>query len=138
MAVGGTRTAKSLHERALQRVFRTPTTFFDINPMGRIINRFSRDQDTIDNTLVDTSRLFTLTFATSLATFALVAYVTTGYFLVGLVPMMIVYYYCQHMYRCSSRELKRLDSITRSPIYAHFFESLVGYATIRAYGEQKR
>ncbi|KAJ3263663.1 Multidrug resistance-associated protein 1, partial [Blyttiomyces sp. JEL0837] len=51
---------------------------------------------------------------------------------------MIVYYYTQDIYRRAARELKRLDALTRSPLYAHVTESMAGVATIRAYREQKR
>ncbi|KAJ3278722.1 Multidrug resistance-associated protein 1, partial [Blyttiomyces sp. JEL0837] len=138
VAVGGTKAAKNLHQQALNRVVNTPTSFFDTTPLGRILNRFSRDQDIIDNTLPDAVRLFCITFATTLATFGLVIYATKGWFLLGLCPLMIVYYFTQDVYRRTVRELKRLDALTRSPLYAHVTESMAGVATIRAYGKQKR
>jgi ABC-type multidrug transport system fused ATPase/permease subunit len=55
-----------------------------------------------------------------------------------LIPLLVIYYVYQLHYRTSARELKRLDSTTRSPIFAHFSETLSGLSTIRAYGEEKR
>ncbi|KAJ3410257.1 Multidrug resistance-associated protein 1 [Chytridiales sp. JEL 0842] len=138
VAIAATKAAKNLQEHALRRIVRTPIRFFDTNPMGRIINRFSRDQDIVDNTLPNVIRMFSLTFGTAFGTFCLVAYATTGWIFVGLLPMLTVYYFVQDIYRSSARELKRLDALTRSPLYAHITESMAGVATIRAYGEQHR
>jgi ATP-binding cassette subfamily C (CFTR/MRP) protein 1 len=62
----------------------------------------------------------------------------TPVFIALIVPLSGVYYWVQRYYLRTSRELKRLDSVSRSPIYAHFQESLGGITTIRAYGQQAR
>lgn len=93
--------------------------------------------DNIDNTLPDAFRMFATTFAVTLSTFALIIY-ATPFFAVPLVPLGVIYYFIQDIYRASSRELKRLDAISRSPLYAHFGESLSGLTTIRAYRVQDR
>jgi len=111
--------------------------FFDTTPLGRIINRFSKDQDAIDNTLSDAFRMFLSTAGTTIATFVLILY-ATPIFGIPLVPLLIIYYFVQLLYRNTSRELKRLDSISRSPLYAHFGETMTGLPTIRAYREQYR
>ncbi|KAJ3115025.1 hypothetical protein HK100_001489 [Physocladia obscura] len=138
IALAGTTAAKTLHREALQRIAHTPSSFFDTNPLGRVLNRFSRDQDVIDNTLPDAVRLFFISFGMAVSTFCLVAYATSGWFLIVLVPLMCAYYYVQALYRNSARELKRLDSLTRSPLYSHITESMTGVNTIKAYGEQNR
>ncbi|KAI8612387.1 P-loop containing nucleoside triphosphate hydrolase protein, partial [Chytriomyces sp. MP71] len=138
IAFGGIRAAKSLHEQAITRVAHAPVLFYDTNPLGRVLNRFSRDQDSIDNTLPDGMRLFLITLGSAISTFVLVAYVTTGWLLVALVPLMTLYYYFQGIYRANARELKRLDALTRSVLYAHISESITGVSTIRAYREQYR
>ncbi|KAJ3135967.1 hypothetical protein HK100_002155 [Physocladia obscura] len=138
IAVGGTRAASNLHKQALNRIIHAPIRFFDTNPLGRVLNRFSKDQDVIDNTLIDGIRLFLITFGTAISTFILVAYVSNGWFLILLAVLMGVYYYFQAIYRANARELKRLDAVTRSPLYAHISESMTGVATIRAYREQDR
>ncbi|KAI9335777.1 P-loop containing nucleoside triphosphate hydrolase protein [Obelidium mucronatum] len=138
VAVGGTVAAKSLHQDALGRIIHTPSSFFDTNPLGRVLNRFSRDQDVIDNTLPDAVRMFFISFGMAVSTFCLVTYATSGWFLLALVPLMAAYYYVQAMYRATARELKRLDALTRSPLYSHINESMTGVNTIRAYREQTR
>ena len=63
---------------------------------------------------------------------------STPAFIVLIVPLSGVYYWVQRYYLRTSRELKRLDSVSRSPIYAHFQETLGGITTIRAYRQQHR
>jgi len=64
----------------------------------------------------------------------LVIFVTRGVFLAAFLPGTYLYYFLQDIYRSTSRELKRLDSISRSPLYAHITESIIGMATIKSYG----
>ncbi|KAL2915615.1 hypothetical protein HK105_204800 [Polyrhizophydium stewartii] len=137
LAVQGTRAGRVLHEAALSNVFRAPVGFFDTTPLGRIINRFSKDQDGIDTALIEAFRMFLETLSLSLASFALIIY-ATPMFVIPFVPVLVIYYLVQMVYRRSSRELKRLDSITRSPLFAHIGETLNGTATVRAYREQDR
>jgi ATP-binding cassette subfamily C (CFTR/MRP) protein 1 len=111
---------------------RAPVSFYDVTPMGRVINRFSKDQDAIDNTLSESLRMFLMTLSASVGTLALVIY-ATPLFAVAIVPLLIVYYGIQQIYRRTSRELKRIDSVSRSPLYAHYGESMNGISTIRAY-----
>ncbi|KAF9357787.1 hypothetical protein BGX34_009218 [Mortierella sp. NVP85] len=136
-SLAGARAAKVLHHKALMNIFRVPSSFFDTTPLGRIINRFSKDVDACDNQLSESYRMFTGTAAIVLSTFILIS-VIFPYFLIPLVPMLAFYYFAAVYYRASSRELKRLDSILRSSLYAHFSETLSGLATIRAYREQDR
>ncbi|KAF9430894.1 hypothetical protein BGZ76_000670 [Entomortierella beljakovae] len=136
-SLAGARSAKVLHQKALKNIFRAPTSFFDTTPLGRIINRFSKDVDACDNLLSESYRMFTGTASMVISTFILIA-VIFPYFLIPLAPMLVFYYYAAVYYRSSSREIKRIDSILRSSLYAHFAETLSGLATIRAYREQDR
>src|SRR4051794_24168145 len=62
----------------------------------------------------------------------------TPAFVALIIPLTLLYLYIQRYYLNTSRELKRLDSVSRSPIFAHFQESLGGLSTIRAYEQQDR
>ncbi|KAJ3320400.1 hypothetical protein HDV06_005323 [Boothiomyces sp. JEL0866] len=137
MAFAGVRAAKLLHKNALDRVMLAPISFFDSTPLGRIINRFSKDQDSIDNGLMDSFRIFMTTFSGAIITFVTIIY-ATPLFVLPLLPVLVVYYFVQKIYRATSRELKRLDSLTRSPLYAFLGETLNGLPTIRAFGVQDR
>ncbi|KAI8612944.1 P-loop containing nucleoside triphosphate hydrolase protein [Chytriomyces sp. MP71] len=137
-AVGGIQASKSLHKRVFERLMQCPVGFYDQTPLGRIINRLSRDVDVVDNTLYDALRLLFYSFLQVISAFSLVSYITNGVFLAVLVPLMGLYVTIQIIYRRSSRELKRIESLSRSPLYAHISECLAGLATIRAYADQDR
>ncbi|CAG8496995.1 12244_t:CDS:2 [Dentiscutata heterogama] len=133
----GVGSAKKLHNNAIKRVLRAPTSFFDTTPLGRIINRFSKDVDTCDSLLSESYRMFLMTFSSVIGTFVLIVIVFV-WFLIPLVPLLVLYYFAALYYRSTNRELKRLDSVLRSSLYAHFSETLTGLPTIRAYREQTR
>ncbi|KAK5002395.1 ATP-binding cassette glutathione S-conjugate transporter ycf1, partial [Cryomyces antarcticus] len=86
------------------------------------------------------ARTFNMLFVnTARAAFTLVVISTsTPAFIALILPLGAIYLYIQRYYLRTSRELKRLDSTSRSPVYAHFQESLSGISTIRAYRQQKR
>ncbi|KAK2768155.1 hypothetical protein FQN54_000007 [Arachnomyces sp. PD_36] len=129
--------SRKLHERMAFAIFRSPMSFFETTPSGRILNRFSSDIYRVDEVL---SRTFNMLFVNSArAIFTMVVIcVSTPAFLILIVPLGAVYFGYQKYYLRTSRELKRLDSVSRSPIYAHFQESLGGISTIRAYRQQQR
>lgn len=128
--------SNTLHKNAVRSVFRAPVSFFDTTPLGRIINRFSKDIDSTDFQLSDSFRMFLSTASTIISIFIFIC-VIFPFFLLPLIPLLGIFYFFQLYYRSTSRELKRLDSITRSPLFAHFSESLTGLATIRAYRAQE-
>ncbi|KAF9356142.1 hypothetical protein BGX34_010083 [Mortierella sp. NVP85] len=133
----GIRSARVLHENMLKSVLRSPMMFFDTTPMGRILNRFSKDQSTIDEVL---PRSFSGYFRTLFQVISVLFVVTisTPSFIIVIIPFGLVYLWLQRYYLATSREIRRLDSVSRSPVFAHFQETLGGISTIRAYRQQKR
>lgn len=129
--------SRKLHERMAYAVFRSPMSFFETNPLGRILNRFSSDVYRVDEVLARTFNMLFVNTARSAYTLGLVV-ASTPLFALLIVPIGAIYVWIQRYYLRTSRELKRLDSISKSPIYAHFQESLGGLTTIRAYGQQAR
>lgn len=129
--------SQRLHRAAIERVMRAPMSFFETTPLGRIMNRFSKDIDTIDNVLGDSARMLTMTASNIAGAIILIA-ILLPWFLIPVFVIFIFYGYFATFYRASARELKRLDAILRSSLYAHFSESLSGLSTIRAYGEGER
>ncbi|KAK9461507.1 P-loop containing nucleoside triphosphate hydrolase protein [Lipomyces oligophaga] len=126
------RAARILHNRMAESVIRSPMSFFDTTPIGRIINRFTTDVYRIDEVL---TRVFSMFFNNTIrvAFTLIVISSTTPAFIILILPLTLLYLYYQRFYLYTSRELKRLDSVSRSPIYAHFQESLSGLSTIRAF-----
>uniref|UniRef100_A0A8R7P5V4 ABC-type xenobiotic transporter n=1 Tax=Triticum urartu TaxID=4572 RepID=A0A8R7P5V4_TRIUA len=126
------RAAKRLHDYMLRSILRAPMVFFHTNPLGRIINRFSKDLGDIDRNLAVFVNLFMAQISQLLSTFVLIGVVGTMS-LWAIMPLLILFYAAYLYYQTTSREVKRMDSITRSPVYAQFSEALNGLSTIRAY-----
>ncbi|XP_023687022.1 ATP-binding cassette sub-family C member 3 isoform X2 [Paramormyrops kingsleyae] len=131
--LGGIGAARNLHSALLENKFHTPQSFFDTTPLGRIINRFSKDIYVIDEVLPSTVLMFLGTFFASLST-VIVIVSSTPIFAVVIVPLALIYFFVQRFYVATSRQLKRLESVSRSPIYSHFSETITGTSVIRAFG----
>lgn len=129
--------SRKMHERMATAIFRSPMSFFDTTPAGRILNRFSSDVYRLDEVLARTFNMLFVNLARSIFTLVVIS-VGTPAFIAFIVPLGAFYYWVQRYYLRTSRELKRLDSVSRSPIYAHFQESLGGISTIRAFRQQNR
>ncbi|AEO64822.1 uncharacterized protein THITE_2142625 [Thermothielavioides terrestris NRRL 8126] len=132
----GTRSSKSMLHRAVERILRAPVSFFDTTPLGRIMNRFSKDIDVMDKQLTESLRAAGTTVATLISIVVLII-VYYYYFAIALVPLLIVYVASAAYYRASALEIKRHESNLRSTVFAQFNEAVVGTTTIRAYGMQK-
>lgn len=130
---GALRANRTLYSELLHRVFRAPLRFFDTTPVGRILNRFSKDFETIDSEIPNNILHFVIQCIAIVSSI-----VTVGAVLpVFSIPMIIVtaiIIYLGSMFVSVSRELKRMDSVSRSPLFSHFTETIVGAATIRSFG----
>lgn len=127
--------SKKLHNKMLSSVLRAPLSFFDTTPIGRILSRFSRDVNVLDELLPQFFQQMLTTCLNLIASYVFIG-VVFPYFFAVAVPVTIFYFGLQRFFNRTSLELKRLDSISKSPIYAHFSETLGGLSTIRAYGKQ--
>ncbi|KAK7092224.1 multidrug resistance-associated protein 1-like [Littorina saxatilis] len=123
---------QKLHDSLIQRLFHAPMSFFDTTPLGRVVNRVSRDIEVVDSLLPLLFRDCMSTTALVIATL-LVILIQTPAFAAVLVPLMVIYCVIQRFYIPTSRQVKRIEAVTRSPIFSHFSESLSGVATIKAY-----
>ncbi|PWA03531.1 hypothetical protein BB558_000317 [Smittium angustum] len=131
------RAAKKTHSALFQNIMRLPMSFFDTTPLGRVLNRLSKDQETIDNSLPKSFDAWAQSMISVLAALVVIS-VNFWMFAIAVIPLIVIYYYLYDYYITSSRELKRLESTTRSPIYAQFQETLNGVSTIRSYNHTKR
>lgn len=100
-------------------------SFFDTTPSGRVINRMSKDIDMIDNVIPMSLRSFLTTFFNIFQVLAVIV-LATPFFLLVVIPLAAVYWLVQRFYIPTSRQLKRLESTSRSPVFSHFSESLQG------------
>ncbi|KAH7144404.1 ABC transporter type 1, transmembrane domain-containing protein [Dactylonectria estremocensis] len=128
---------RKLHESMIIAIFRSPVTFFKTTPAGRILNRFSSDIYLISQLL---PRQFNTLFINSAKALFCLAVISSGApaFILLVIPLVLLYDYMQQYYMGAKRELKRLDGVSRSPVFAHFQESLRGLTTIRTYLQQDR
>ncbi|XP_050979758.1 ATP-binding cassette sub-family C member 3 isoform X1 [Labeo rohita] len=125
--------AHSTHLHMLHAILRAPQAFFEATPSGRVLNRFSKDVDTIDSVIPDNIDIWMRTFWYTVNVL-IVCSALTPMFLIVIVPLMLFYWWVQRFYVATSRQLKRLESVSRSPIYSHFSETITGTSVIRAYG----
>ncbi|KAJ3847227.1 multidrug resistance-associated ABC transporter [Lentinula lateritia] len=128
----GIRSSLNLFATVLKKVLQSPVSFFDTTPIGRILSRLSKDQDTLDTELPLTMMQFLTTVSSIVGTIGLVFYIFP---FLGIIfaPMSILYWFLSLYYRRSSVEVKRLDSLARSNFYSSFSETLTGITTVRAY-----
>ncbi|GAA5903406.1 hypothetical protein JCM6882_006539 [Rhodosporidiobolus microsporus] len=131
------RSARYMHDSMFHAVMRSPMLFFETTPLGTILNRFSRDVYVIDEVLARVFGGFARTLASVFGMMAVIA-VSAPSFLLVLVPLLFIYKRVQTYYLATSRELKRLDATTKSPIFASFQETLGGVSTVRAYRQTER
>eukprot|EP00123_Amoebidium_parasiticum_P018837 comp24299_c0_seq1/m.45570 comp24299_c0_seq1/g.45570 ORF comp24299_c0_seq1/g.45570 comp24299_c0_seq1/m.45570 type:complete len:1564 (-) comp24299_c0_seq1:469-5160(-) len=137
VSYGGILASLDLHRRLLENLIRAPMRFFETTPVGRILNRFSKDMQSIDTTIMPLMGDLYYGIFTCLGSVIVIS-TTTPWFLVIVAPVTYLYYYVTTYYQTCARELKRFDSTTRSPIYTHFSESVDGAVTIRAYRDVDR
>ena len=129
----GMRAGISAHTSLLRGVLSAPLRFFEENPVGRILNRFSRDLETIEVYLPRTLLDCTHCALEVLVVCGILLFIDPRTIFV-LIPLLFAYYWIQTVIRPTGREAQRLEAIARSPIFAHYAESLNGVDTIRATG----
>lgn len=137
MAIVVLKTSRALHMKAAEQILHSPMTFFDTQPIGRILNRFAHDSDVLDNEIGQQARFVVTSLANVLGVFVLII-IFLPYFAIALAGLTVIFLSASSYYRSSARELKRLDSLGRSKVLSHFTETLTGVSTIVAYGEQEQ
>ncbi|KAF9112068.1 hypothetical protein BGX27_004016 [Mortierella sp. AM989] len=137
MVTAAVRASARLHERLLSKLLRLPMSFFDTTPLGRVVNRFSSDIFSVDE-LTPWNIISLFMCGTSVLGTIVVIATTTPVFLAIVPPLFIAYLLIQSVYMRTSRRLKRIDSVSKSPIYQHFSETLAGVTTIRALAANER
>jgi ABC-type multidrug transport system fused ATPase/permease subunit len=134
---GSLNASKSLHDRVLDSVLRSKFKFFDTTPLGQIMNRFSKDLQAVDQDVAPVSAGLLQCMFSIVSIVALISVITPMFLIAGAL-LTVVYIAVGAFYIHSSRDLKRVESTQRSPLYQQFGETLSGVTTIRAYGDERR
>ncbi|XP_014106731.1 PREDICTED: multidrug resistance-associated protein 4 isoform X2 [Pseudopodoces humilis] len=128
---------QNLHNKMFQSILKAPVLFFDRNPIGRILNRFSKDIGHLDDLLPLTFLDFVQTLLQIFGVVA-VAVAVIPWILIPLIPLFIIFIFLRRYFLDTSRDIKRLESTTRSPVFSHLSSSLQGLWTIRALKAEER
>ncbi|KAJ3010929.1 UNVERIFIED_CONTAM: hypothetical protein HDU68_001911 [Siphonaria sp. JEL0065] len=134
---GQLQAARSLHSAMLKRILRAPLRFFEVTPLGRVMNRFTKDMSSIDWEVGNSAASMTYFVVAFCFVIGTVASVIPA-FIFFLIPIGYIYVRIGLYYIRTSRSLKRVESTARSPIFSHFSETLNGVTTIRAFNELSR
>ncbi|XP_030838402.1 multidrug resistance-associated protein 5 [Strongylocentrotus purpuratus] len=124
--------SSTLHNNLFRAVIRSPVSFFDTTPIGRVLNRFSKDIDELDVMLpinMEMSLNYVLTIVASLITICIVF----PYSLCAVIPVIVVFFFIMFFYRKGVNDLKQLENMSRSPWFSHIGSTAMGLATIHAY-----
>lgn len=129
--------SRNLNLAAARRILKTPMSYLDVTPMGRILNRFTKDTDALDNEISQNIKMLLKFFSHILGSIILnIVYVP---WIGVLIPFFAVMYFCvANYYQASSREIKRLEAVQRSFMIGSLTETLFGQKTIKSYGEVSR
>ncbi|KAG5881559.1 hypothetical protein JTB14_033064 [Gonioctena quinquepunctata] len=111
--------------------YKAPMRFFDTNPSGRILNRFSKDMGAVDELLpraaLDAIQIF-LVMAGILA----MVFINVTWMVAPAIVLGILFYYFRVIYLSTSQDIKRLEGVTRAPVFSHLSATLHGLLTIRS------
>uniref|UniRef100_A0A669B445 ATP-binding cassette, sub-family C (CFTR/MRP), member 9 n=1 Tax=Oreochromis niloticus TaxID=8128 RepID=A0A669B445_ORENI len=133
----GLSAATNLHHNLLNKIIHAPIRFFDITPLGQILNRFSADTNIIDQHIPSTLESLTRSTLLCLSGIGVIASITP-IFLVALVPLAVAFYFIQKYFRVASKYVHNLDDSTQLPLLCHFSETAEGLTTIRAFRHEAR
>uniref|UniRef100_A0A914ZNB2 ABC transmembrane type-1 domain-containing protein n=2 Tax=Parascaris univalens TaxID=6257 RepID=A0A914ZNB2_PARUN len=129
--------ARLLHDMMFTAVVKAKVIFFDTNPIGRILNRFSKDVGTMDDQLSFAFFDFFTGTLNFLGIVAVTLLINPAVFIPTL-PLAFVFFFVRIFYLSSSRDVKRLEATTRSPLYSHISASMQGLTTVRAFSNESR
>ena len=125
----------NLHNLMLSAVVKAPVLFFDTNPVGRVLNRFSRDINIMEELLPEAFMMALQEVLYCLGAVILQS-VLIPWIILPAIPLMVIFALIGRYYLNPSRDLRRLEAVNRSPVLSHFRDSLEGLVTIRAYKKE--
>ena len=132
MAIFRLNAGKKLHNSMLSKIMKAPMSFFDTTPVGRILNRFSKDV-TVGDQQIGMTITSLLDSVLRFGGYMIFIVIQVPLSAAAIIPIVIIFYFLQKVYIRTSRQTNRLESISNSPIFSHFEETLNGTTSIRAY-----
>ncbi|XP_059903407.1 multidrug resistance-associated protein 1-like [Gadus macrocephalus] len=129
--------SRQLHRELLNNVLHSPMSFFETTPSGNLLNRFAKEIDGIDCMIPDGLRMM-LGYVFKLLEVCVIVMMATPFAAVFILPLAFLYAFVQSFYVATSCQLRRLEAVSRSPIYTHFNETVQGASVIRAFREERR
>ncbi|CAN3377209.1 oligomycin resistance ATP-dependent permease Yor1p [Diutina rugosa] len=127
--------AQYLNINAMRRILHAPMSYMDSTPVGRIMNRFTKDTDSLDNELGEQAQYCIFPLASMIGTIILcICYLP--WFAIAVPFLVFVFLLMANFYQGASREVKRLEAIQRSMVFNNFNETLTGMQTIQSYHQE--
>ncbi|KAI0657563.1 multidrug resistance-associated ABC transporter [Cubamyces menziesii] len=135
--VGALRASRVLFDKLLKTVVRATMRWYDVTPQGRILNRFSKDIETIDTSISETFHPVNYYIILTIVSVVTII-VVFPLFIFPAIVLGFFYYRVASAFLNTNRDLRRMESNTRSPVFANFTELLEGIVTVRAFGAEQR
>ena len=123
--------SENLHDEMTKAVIKAPVLFFDTNPVGRILNRFSKDIGCMDD-LLPAKFLFTVQLLLFIASAAVLSAASNVWLFITCAPLTLLFIFLAKYYLRSSREIRRLEAMTCSPLYSCIADTVAGLEIIRS------
>ncbi|XP_067295978.1 ATP-binding cassette sub-family C member 12 [Pseudorasbora parva] len=131
------RASSKLHDTMFKRILGSPMRFFDTTPTGRLVNRFSKDQDEVDAVLPFNMENF-LQFCLIVTFTILIICVVFPYLLIAVVVLGVIFATILYVFQRSIRQMKRMENVSRSPWISLTTSTIQGLSTIHAYDKRKQ
>lgn len=130
------RASRILNIRAAEKILHVPMSYMDTTPMGRIINRFTKDTDTLDNEMGDKMAMITFFFC-MICGIIILCIIYLPWFAIAIPCVVFIFACIVNFYQASGREIKRVEAVQRSHVYNNFNETLTGMETIKGYNRSQ-
>ena len=123
--------SENLHDQMTEAIMRAPVLFFDTNPVGRILNRFSKDIGCMDDMLPG-QFLFAIQLCLHFFSATILSAVSNVWLFITCTPLTVMFIYLAKYYLKSAREIRRLEALTCSPVYSLIADTVAGLEVIRS------
>ena len=123
--------SETLHDKMTMAIIKAPVLFFDTNPVGRILNRFSKDIGGMDD-LLPVEFLWASYLCLYVCSATILSAVTNVWLCITCIPLILLFIYLAIYYLKSAREIRRLEALTCSPVYSLIADTVAGLEVIHS------